>query len=84
MSCGLEREGRRAKARSGLDTGRSYTGIDAEVFRILAAQDESRARMAAGGLKDTLRQIVALAAVYERKAQELAVTSKGDRPAAGQ
>jgi hypothetical protein len=60
-----------AANRSRLDTARGYTGIDTELFRTLAARDESRTRQVATSLKDPLRQIVALAAIYQSKAQEL-------------
>ncbi|MFL6229819.1 MAG: hypothetical protein ACJ741_13690, partial [Pyrinomonadaceae bacterium] len=49
-----------AANRSELDTGQGRTGFDATVFKLLAAHNETRARQAAEGFTDRLRQIVAL------------------------
>jgi hypothetical protein len=54
-----------------VDTKQGRTGIDTDVFNKLAAKDEIRARSAAENLKDPLRRIVALAAIYQWKAKEL-------------
>ncbi len=61
---------------SNMSTGEGRTGFDAEVFRNLAPQHESRVRQAAGNLKDPLRQIVALAVIYQWKAAELIKKAK--------
>ncbi|HYG09550.1 MAG TPA: hypothetical protein VD835_06220 [Pyrinomonadaceae bacterium] len=50
---------------SALDTEQGRTGLDAELFRKLGSDDEVRVRQAAETLKDRLRRIVALAAIYE-------------------
>lgn len=60
-----------AANRSEVDTGQGRTGFDATVFKLLAAQDEPRARQAAAEFKDRLRQIVALAASDQARAEEL-------------
>jgi hypothetical protein len=65
-----------AANRSGEDTGQGRTGIEADIFRILAAKNETRTRQAAETLKDPLRHIVALAVISQWKAEELSKTSK--------
>ncbi|MGH9901842.1 MAG: hypothetical protein ACRD68_08540 [Pyrinomonadaceae bacterium] len=67
--------------RSDIDTGQGRTGFEADVFKTVAEKNEPRARQAAAALKDQLCQIVALAAVYQAKAEEL---TKGDAKAARQ
>ena len=57
--------------KSEMDTGQGRTGFDADVFKQFAAKDEVRARQAAETFKDPLRQIVALAAIYQWQATEL-------------
>lgn len=61
---------------SALDTEQGRTGLDAELFRQLALKNEVRVRQAAEALKDRLRQIVALSAVYQGRAAELAQAAK--------
>jgi hypothetical protein len=56
---------------SQIDTKLGRTGIDSDVFNKLAAKDEIRARSAAESFKDRLRRIVALAAIYQWKADAL-------------
>lgn len=57
--------------KSGTDTGQGYIGFETDVFRELAPKDEIRVTQAAESLKDTLRQTVALAAIYQWKAAQL-------------
>ncbi len=61
---------------SKMSTDEGRTGFDVDVFRKLAPHHESRVRQAAGNLKDPLRQIVALAAIYQWKAAELVKRAK--------
>jgi len=61
---------------SALDTEQGRTGIDGELFRQLALRHDIRVRQAAEALKDRLRRIVALSAVYQARAAELAQTIK--------
>jgi len=56
---------------SRLDTTQARTGVDSELFKLLAEKDEIRARSAAESFKDRLRRIVALAAIYQWKATQL-------------
>jgi hypothetical protein len=56
---------------SQIDTTQGRTGIDSDLFKSLASKDEVRALSAAQSLKDRLRRIVALAAIYQWKAKEL-------------
>lgn len=56
---------------SRIDTAQGRTGIDSGLFKSLASQDEVRARSAAENFKDRLRRIVALAAIYHWKANQL-------------
>ncbi len=56
---------------SEMDTGQGRTGFDADVFKQFAAKNEAHMRQAAETFKDPLRQIVALAAIYQRQAEEL-------------
>ncbi|MDT7604493.1 MAG: hypothetical protein QOF61_2490, partial [Acidobacteriota bacterium] len=65
-----------AANRSEVDTGQGRTGFDAGVFKALAARNEPRARQAAEGFKDRLRQIVAFAAIDQAKAEALNKNSK--------
>ncbi|MDQ3908310.1 MAG: hypothetical protein M3268_08185, partial [Acidobacteriota bacterium] len=73
-----------AANRSELDTGQGRTGFDSEVFRLVAARNEDRARQAAEDFKDRLRQIVALAAIDQAKVGELNKRPKGRGEAAKQ
>lgn len=61
---------------SQMDTGQGRTGLEPEVFRQLAVRNEVRVRQAAESFKDRLRQIVALAAISQGKAAELAKTAQ--------
>lgn len=61
---------------SALDTEQGRAGLDVELFRKLALRNEVRVRQAAEALKDRLRQIVALSAIYQGRATELAKTAK--------
>lgn len=61
-----------AANRSNVDTKQGRTGLDMEVFRLLARQNETRVEQSAEALKDPLRQIVALATINREKAEELA------------
>jgi hypothetical protein len=47
-----------------------------ELFRQLALKNEVRVRQSAESLKDRLRQIVALSAIYQGRAAELAKSAK--------
>jgi hypothetical protein len=58
-----------AANRSEFDTGQGRTGFDAAAFKLLAADDEARARQAAEGFKDRLRRLVALANIHQAKAE---------------
>jgi hypothetical protein len=66
----------RAANASKIDTAQGRTGFEVEVFRKLAPKDENRVRQAASTLNDPLRQIVALAAIYQWKSEKLAKESK--------
>lgn len=61
---------------SALDTEQGRTGLDVELFRQLALRNEVRVRQAAETLKDRLRRIVALSAIYQGRATELAKVAK--------
>ncbi len=61
---------------SNIDKGLGRIGFDAGVFRKLAPKNEGRTRQAAENLKDPLQQIVALAIIYQWKAEELAKRPK--------
>lgn len=60
-----------AANRSIVDTAQGRTGFDPSIFRTLAPKNETRVLQAANDLKDTLRQITALAAIYQWKAKDL-------------
>lgn len=66
----------RAANDSKMDTGQGRTGFDVQAFRKLASKDENRVRQAASSLNNPLRQIVALAAIYQWKTEKLAKESK--------
>lgn len=68
-----------AANKSIMDTGQGRTGIEADIFRKLAPINEPRARQAAEDLEDPLRQIVALAGIYQWKAEELTKKAKPKR-----
>ncbi|HEV7904338.1 MAG TPA: hypothetical protein VGO96_10890 [Pyrinomonadaceae bacterium] len=61
---------------SALDTAQGRTGLDVELFRKLALSNEVRVRQAAESLKDRLRRIVALSAIYQAQAAKLAQAAK--------
>jgi hypothetical protein len=65
-----------AANRSKVDTGQGRTGMEADVFKQLAAEDEMRVHQAAITLKQPLPRIVALAALYQWKSQALANSIK--------
>jgi hypothetical protein len=54
-------------------------GLDVSVFKDLSPKSELRVRQAAESLKDRLRQIAALAAIYQWKAEELTKKEKAGR-----
>jgi len=60
-----------AANRSDADTEEGTVGFDVSVFKDLAPKSELRVRQSAESLKDRLRQIMALAAVYQWKAAAL-------------
>lgn len=60
-----------AANRSNLDTGQGRVGFGATTFSRIAGKGEARARQLAERFKDPLRQIVALAAIYQWKAADL-------------
>jgi hypothetical protein len=57
---------------SELDTGQGRTGFESSLFKKLAEKNEARVNLAAMQMKDPLRQIVALAAIDQLKADKLA------------
>lgn len=65
-----------AANRSNVDTGQGRTGLETDVFKELAAEDETRVHQAAITLKQPLPRIVALAALYQWKSQALANSMK--------
>ncbi len=66
----------RAANRSNVDMGQGRIGFDVDVFKKLAPTDEARVRQDAAALNDPLRQIIALAAIYQWKAEELVKQTK--------
>ncbi|MDX6288892.1 MAG: hypothetical protein QOH42_691, partial [Blastocatellia bacterium] len=56
---------------SDLDTGQGRTGFETSLFKKLAEKDEQRTTAAAIQLQDPLRQIVAMAAIDQWKAEQL-------------
>ena len=60
-----------AANRSMVDTTQGRTGFDPGIFRTLAPKNETRVIQAANDLKDALRQITALAAIYQWKAKDI-------------
>ena len=65
-----------AANRGNIDTGQGRTGLETDVFKQLAAEDETRTYQAAVSLKQRLPRIVALAALYQWKSQVLASHTK--------
>lgn len=61
---------------SALDTEQGRAGLDVELFRKLSLRNEIRVRQAAETLKDRLRRIVALSAIYQAQAARLARDEK--------
>jgi hypothetical protein len=53
------------------ETEQGQTGLDTELFAILAAKNEVRVRQSASALKDRLQRIAALASIYKWQAKEL-------------
>jgi hypothetical protein len=62
-----------------VDTGLGRTGFDPGIFKKLARADGQRALRAALSFKDPLRQVVSLAAVYQREAEELGAKTEAAR-----
>ena len=58
-----------AANRSEIDTAEGRTGFETDVFKVFAAKNETETLLAAQTLKDRLRRIVSLAAVYKWKAE---------------
>lgn len=56
---------------SQVDTGQGRVGFDVNIFKRIAPKNEARVQMAAESLKDPLRYVVALAAIYQWKAEGL-------------
>jgi len=72
-----------AANRSELDTGNARTGFETSLFKKLAEKNEERTAAAAIQFQDSLRQIVALAAIDQWKADKLvkaAVSIKSTSP----
>jgi hypothetical protein len=61
---------------SKVDTGQGRIGFNATIFKKLAPKNETRVRQVAESFKDPLRQIVALAAIYQWKIEELSKRDK--------
>lgn len=57
--------------RSNVDTGFGRSAFEVDVFKRLAPIDENRVRQIATNLSDPFRRIVALAAIYQWKVEEL-------------
>jgi hypothetical protein len=68
-----------AANKSDAGTEEGNVGLDVSVFKDLAPKSELRVRQAAESLKDQLHQIVALAAIYQWKAEELTKKEKASR-----
>ena len=64
---------------SELDTGQGRTGFETSLFKKLAEKNEERTNAAALQLQDSLRQIVALAAIDQWKAGKLAKAEAASR-----
>jgi hypothetical protein len=62
-----------------VDTSLGRTGLELEVFKVLAAGNEVRTRQAANSLKDRLQRITALASITQWQAAELAAGEKAGR-----
>jgi hypothetical protein len=60
-----------AANRSTVDSAYGRVGFEAEVFKTFAAKDEQRSLFAAQTIKDRLRRIASVAAVYESVAERL-------------
>jgi hypothetical protein len=61
---------------SKVDTGQGRIGFNATIFKKLAPKNETRVRQVAESFKDPLRQLVALAAIYQWKIEELSKRDK--------
>lgn len=72
-----------AANRSEVDTTQGRTGLEMDVFKLLAAVDETRVYQAAGGLRQRLPRIVALATLGKRRADAFGETLKAVPRAAG-
>lgn len=64
---------------SKVDTGQGRIGFNATIFKKLAPKNETRVRQVAESFKDPLRQIVALAAIYQWKIEELSKRDKANQ-----
>ncbi len=65
-----------ANRSNAIDTRQGPSGLDHDAFKRLAPKNEVRVRQAATALKDPSRQILALAAIYQWKAEELTKSAK--------
>lgn len=72
-----------AANRSEVDTTQGRTGLEMDVFKLLAAVDETRVYQTAGGLKQRLPRIVALATLGKRRADAFSETLKAAPRATG-
>jgi hypothetical protein len=61
---------------SALDTGQGRAGLDPELFRKLSLRNEVRVKQAAETLRDRLRRIVAMSAIYQAQAAALTLVEK--------
>jgi hypothetical protein len=65
-----------AANRTEVDSGNGRPGFETDVFKFFAAQDPDQAELTAYTLKDRLRRIVSLAAVYKSRVERLTTASK--------
>lgn len=61
-----------------LDTRQAFAGIDTTAFKALATKHEERSRAAASALTNRLQRIIALAAIYQWKSENLSRDGKAD------
>lgn len=64
-----------------VDTSQGLIGLEIDVFKVLAAKNETRTFQAAINLKDRLQRITALASIDQWKAKEL---TKSEKPNGGE
>lgn len=67
-----------AANRSEIDTTQGRIGFEADTFGLLAKENDERVVQIADTLKDRLQRIVALASIYQRRAQEFAPKNGGE------